>query len=225
MEIISKNFNKISKGLSSIILTFLFLMAITLILINMPNISAQVTNQTIMNASISQVIGIVLSNELAEGIFFTNKTTIGVQYPITDMTVWNNATRNYNGTPPYYNTTLYWINASSSNKVNITICHCACDHLNCSNTTECGNSFLNITGVGWSNSTYNNATHPQYPPLFNFTAPDTFQSITVNLPPGLGVYLRYWIDPQPDNVPSGRYNTTYLFKAVEVSQNCGTCTC
>ncbi|MEM5794561.1 MAG: hypothetical protein QXS48_05335 [Candidatus Aenigmatarchaeota archaeon] len=224
MEMISKNYNKISKG-SSIILTFLFLLAAILILTSVPNIFGQVEITKEMNASIKQVIGIDLSTYLAEGILFTNTTTIGSQVDITIMTTWNNATRNYNGTPPYYNTTLYYITASSDNKVNITICHCACDHLKCSNATECGTSILNITGVGWSNSTFNNATLPQFPPLLNFTAPDTFQHITVNLSAGSTIYLRYWIDPNPDNVPSGKYNTTYLFKAVEVSQSCGSCSC
>ena len=223
MEMFSKNFNKISKGVSSAILVFLFIIAIVLILTNTSYILAQsAENQTIMNASIQQVIGIELSYELAGGIFFTNTTTIYYQYPITNMTVWNNATRNYNGTNFG---TLYRVNASSGNKVNIRLCHCACDHLSCSNSSQCGNSFLNISGVGWSNYTLTNSTHPSFPPLQNFTAPDNFQIIAPDLAAGLGIYLRYWIDPEPNSVPSGQYNTTYRFKAVETSQDCGVCNC
>ncbi|MGC8812634.1 MAG: hypothetical protein ACP5O8_03575, partial [Candidatus Aenigmatarchaeota archaeon] len=212
----------------SAILAFLSIIAISLMIINVPSIFAQYETKSYpMNASIYQVIGITLSDYLKEGILFTNTTTIGIQYPITNMTVWNNATRNYNGTS--YGT-LYYITASSANQVNIKICHCACDDL--TNTTLNARLYINGTGcagqqgVGWANGT--TATNPgDYPPgtNYNFTKPDDYQIVAGSLAPNSAIYLRYWINPCPDNVPSGIYNTTYMFKAVEIGQTCGTCSC
>jgi hypothetical protein len=230
MEMFSKNFNEISKGVSSAILVFLFLIATVLVLINIPNIFAQYETQpAIMNASIYQVIGIKLSDYLAEGILFTNTTTIGVQVPISAVDAWNNATRNYNGSAPYYNTTLYHINASSANQVNITICHCACNDL--INSTYNSRLYINGTGcsgtqgVGWVNGTSSNPGNPPQSSDYVFPKPLAYQIIAGNLPPGNTIYLRYWLNPCPDNVPSGIYNTTYKFKAVEIGQTCGTCSC
>jgi hypothetical protein len=59
MEMFSKNFNKISKGVSSAILAFLVIIAISLLIASVPNIFAQYeTGPYEMNASIHQVIGI-----------------------------------------------------------------------------------------------------------------------------------------------------------------------
>jgi hypothetical protein len=229
MEMFSKNFNEISKGVSSAILVFLFLIATVLVLINIPNIFAQYETQpAIMNASIHQVIGIELSNYLAEGILFTNTTTIGVQYPITNVNAWNNATRNYNGSS--YGT-LYNITAWSANQVNVTVCHCACSDL--TNVTGGNTYYIYINGsgiankgVGWANGT--TATFNVHsPPDANyiFKKPLDYQIVSGNLAPGNATYLRYWLNPYPNDVPSGIYNTTYKFKAVEIGQTCGICSC
>jgi hypothetical protein len=229
MEMFSKNFNKISKGVSSAILVFLVIIAISLLIASVPNIFAQQeTGAYPMNASIYQVIGITLSNYLSEGILFTNTTNIGVQVPISVLGGWNNATRNYNGSAPYYNTTFYYINASGT-QVNITICHCACDDL--VNSTYNSRLYINgtgctgIQGVGWANGTSSNPGGPPSNSNYVFPKPLAYQIIAGNLPPANTIYLRYWLDPCPDNVPSGIYNTTYKFKAVEIGQACGTCSC
>jgi hypothetical protein len=224
MEMFSKNFNEISKGVSSAILVFLFLIATVLVLINIPNIFAQYETQpAIMNASIYQAVGIYLSDYLAEGILFTNTTTIGVQYPITNVNAWNNATRNYNGSS--YGT-LYNITAWSANQVNVTICHCACSDL--TNVTGGNTYYIYINGsgtgegVGWANGTTSN---PGDSPSDRFPKPLEYQIVSGNLAPGNATYLRYWLNPYPNSVPSGIYNTTYRFKAVEIGQTCGICSC
>jgi hypothetical protein len=226
MEMFSKNFNKISKGVSSAILAFLVIIAISLLIASVPNIFAQYETGTYpMNASIYQVIGIDVSIYLAEGILFTNTTNIGVQVPISVVTGWNNATRNYNGSS--YGT-LYYINASST-QVNITICHCACNDL--VNSTYNSRLYINgtgcsgIQGVGWANGTSSNPGGPPSSSAYVFPKPLAYQIIAGNLPPANTIYLRYWLDPCPDNVPSGIYNTTYKFKAVEIGQTCGICSC
>lgn len=225
MEMISKNFNKISKGASSLILVFLFLIAIVLLLTNMPNIFAQSQYGGYeMNASIQQVISITLSGNLTTGIFFTNTTTIGIQYPITNMTVWNNATANYWGSS--YGTE-YYVNVSGL--TNIKVCHCACSDLKCNNqrTPECSGFSMPLNGTGtdegvkWINDTTSNpGNNPTYL-LQNLT----YQVVAGSLASGNAIYLRYWLDPYPNNTPSGSYNTTYIFKGVDYVQTCGACTC
>ena len=96
-----------------------------------------------MNASISQPICIQLSEEWKTGILFTNTTTIGVQYPITNMTTLNNATLNYIGTNFG---TWYNVSACSGNTIDLGIYHCACSNLKCSGGGSCtpGSDELNV---------------------------------------------------------------------------------
>jgi hypothetical protein len=184
---------------------------------------------SIMNASIQQPICIQLSGNYSQGVFFTNTTTIGVQYPITNMLALNNATGNYYG--PSYGTT-YSVQACSGNTIDIKVAHCACDNLKCS-SGDCAVgvdqlyvSYASGGGVGWANGT--SATFDVHtPPNSNYYFPDidTYQIIAGNLTPGSYIYMRYWIDPRPDNAPSGKYNTTFSIRAVEITQSIGTCSC
>jgi len=178
-----------------------------------------------MNASISQPICIQISDKLAEGIFFTNETTIGVQYPITNMKVWNNATQNYAGPSSQ---TLYNVTACSGNTINVTIYHCACDNLKCSSgTCTPGVDQLYVEqksdgGVGWVNGT---TATPGDTPSYYFPGIDTYQIIGGKVDKGDNVYLRYWINPSPDNAPSGVYNTTFSIRAEEFGSSTPTCSC
>jgi hypothetical protein len=171
-----------------------------------------------MNASILQPICIVLSGNLSQGIFFTNKTTIGVQYPIRDMTVKNNATGNYWG--PSYGT-VYNVTACPGNTINVSVYQSACDNLK--NDT-------NIIYLTW------NPTNAQGGFIGNATSPTGFAAESTYFTEGYSmlvdayrlvaeriwpvgqpsIYLRYWLDPWPDNAPSGIYNTTYKIRAEEV---------
>jgi len=190
----------------------------------------------VMNASISQPICIELSPQLAAGIFFTNETTIGTQYPITDVQTWNNATENYNG-------------ASYGTNYNVTVCsgmtgvfkiyQSVCENLK--NDTIGG--IINISyvdqpapnddgagvieGIGVNNAT--TATGVPDSPSFGPSTIDTYFLIGYNITRSYtgreSVFLRYWLNPYPNNIPSGIYNTTFKIKAVDIAQDPGDGTC
>jgi hypothetical protein len=173
-----------------------------------------------MNASISQPICIQLSGNLSAGIFFTNKTTIGVQYPITDMTVANNATGNYWG--PNFGT-VYWVKACSGNTINVSVYQSACDNLY--NSTLGAYIYLTYdSGDGGQGAFFGNSTTSATAPTLSETQPyafkvDDYVMLAERIWPAAGydtVYLRYWLDPWPNNAPSGIYNTTYKIRAEEV---------
>lgn len=189
----------------------------------------QQEHTSIMNASIQQPICIQLSPNYSAGVFFTNTTTVGIQYPITNMLVLNNATGNYWGSG---GGTVYHIQACSGNTIDVKVAHCACEDLVCS-SGDCsvGQSRLYVSytsegGVGWANGT--TATFSVHtPPNTNYylPEPDNYQQISGSITPGGLVYMRYWIDPRPNNAPSGVYNNTFKIRAVEFTQPFGTCNC
>jgi hypothetical protein len=172
-----------------------------------------------INASISQPICIQASGNLTAGIFFTNRTTIGVQYPITDMTVANNATGNYWGPG---GGTVYNVTACSGNTINVTVYQSACDNLK-NGTNEIFVDYApgDAPGEGGQGLFFGNGTTPTAPTLNTSSPPpwtlkvDTFVLIGYRLDKNENIYLRYWLNPRPNNAPSGVYNTTYLIRAVE----------
>jgi len=182
-----------------------------------------------MNATISQPIGATLSNNLSRGIFFTNKTSIGLpQVPISNMTTEHNATDNYSG--PSYNTT-YWLTAGPGNTINVAAYMSICDYLR--NATY--GSIINLTydsgdggqGMFFKNSTTPSATDPSLTvsPDWGFPLPDNFRLIANNTAPGQSVFFRFWLDPHPNNAPSGIYNTTFKIRVVDYTQLPGDATC
>lgn len=180
-----------------------------------------------MNASIQQPICIELSPKYAEGIFFTNETTIGVQYPITNVDTWNNATYNYNTTGGPYGT-LYNVTACPGNTINISIYHCACNDL----YNDTVNFYIEVEGddgdasngegVGWVNGT---TTDPGDTPLYVFPDKDVYQLIGYKVDSGESRFLRYWLDPYPDNAPTAIYSTTYSVRGEDYTQPTPTCSC
>ncbi|MEM0473252.1 MAG: hypothetical protein QXF88_00845 [Candidatus Aenigmatarchaeota archaeon] len=182
-----------------------------------------------MNASIQQPICIQISGNYSNGIYFTNSTTKGIQYPITLMTVYNNATANYLAES---DGTAYFVQACSGNTINVKVAHCACNDLLCSsgdcsvNTDRLYVSYTSDGGVGWANGT--TATFNQHAPIDNtyfFPGILQYQLISGNLTPSSYIYMRYWIDPRPNSAPSGVYNTTFKIRAVEIFSSIGSCTC
>jgi hypothetical protein len=184
-----------------------------------------------INASILQPISINVSNELAEGILFTNGSTIGVQYPITNVHIENNATRNYNGTSFG---TLYSVGSSIGNSINITIGFTPCDDLR--NATFNAYIRLNYTSGGEDGPEggfFKNSTTSATDSNLNLDTPTQDYAFKVRewvivgsrVSPGQNLYLRFWLDPWPNNVPSGIYNTTYRIKAVEYNTSLGDVGC
>jgi hypothetical protein len=183
-----------------------------------------------MNASISQPIDITLSGNYTAGIFFTNTTEIGTQYPITDMTVLNNATANYwTKMGADSNSTDYYVTSSASNTINITVWHCACTHLICQAGGDCAAGtdvlYVNDTadgGVGWANGTI--ANFETHAPASYFPDPDNYQ-VLGKVDAGDDLYMRYWVNPRPNSAPSGDYEGTFSIRAVEESTSVGACSC
>ncbi|MEM5854646.1 MAG: hypothetical protein QW228_09855 [Candidatus Aenigmatarchaeota archaeon] len=179
-----------------------------------------------INASIYQPISVELSSDLIEGIFFTNGSQIGIQYPITDVTIENNATANYAG-PDY--STKYHLNSSSGNKINISAYMTLCDNLYSDDVKAWINLTYN-TGDGGQGMFFGNGTSPTEPTLtvsaaWSFSAIDTYHLIAPVISPGSTRYFRFWLDPWPNNAPSGIYNTTFKIRAVEYNQDPGSGSC
>ena len=226
---------ELRRGITSIAFIVLLAALVIVAIVSMPNIFAITETQPApMNASIQQVISFELSGNLSLGIFFTNTTTRHVQYAITQMDAWNNATENYGDDTNYG--TMYWVHTFNSNTAPTKICHCVCNNLTCS-AGDCqeGVDYMYIyvpsepdsEGVRWANAT--SATGVPDSPQYSFPAPGTlvYQVVNASMPEykDAYIYLRYWLNPYPDTITSGTYNTTYKFKIVEASLDCGTCTC
>jgi hypothetical protein len=177
-----------------------------------------------INASISQPITIQTSGNLTVGIFFTNGTQIGIQYPITNVSAKNNATANYWGSG--YGTE-YWVQSDNSNTINISVYFTACENLE--NKTL--GAYINLTwnpsgsqGAFFANGT--SATAPTLNPTDAWAFKvDNWVTFTSQLDKGNKIYLRFWLDPWPDNAPTGIYNTTYKIRAVDYTQDPGSAVC
>ena len=226
---------KVSKG-TTFFVSLLFLLILSVVVLTyFPLAGSMETGVSPMNASITQTIALTLSGNLSTGIFFTNTSTLGIQYAITSMNTFNNASKNYNDTTPIAGGTAYYVEAPASNTANMRVCHCACNNLTCSSgscTPNTDKMYVNTStneGVWWANGT--TPTGPAnvtlgagtYP--FNWTL--QYQVVNASMPFGTlnRVYLRYWLDPYPNTTTSGVYNTTYKFIGIESSLSCGTCSC
>jgi hypothetical protein len=204
-----------------------------------------------MNVSVSLLLQISLSGNLTSGIIFTNGTQNTTQYNLTGsstLDAWNNAIYNYYGGSNWE--TGYWVQANATNAINATICQCPCDNLICkANSGVCSSpgDFYNVTynssttanegGVGFRNVSNNTIFSPGYAPawgssgLMGFGLADSWTVIGAVIGPGNYTNLRYWLDPYPNNQPSGIYNTTWSIRALEYNDtsggasSCGTCSC
>ncbi len=162
------------------------------------------------------LISIVLSDELVRGIFFTNETgsQTNTQYNVR-IGWYNNATWNYNASD---NKTEYWI--TNNGTAPIDICQKANANMVCTPGETCGNYEIYIGNVTWSNSTYNNLIHPAFSTVNNLTLSySTGNRVAYSLPVDQIIYIRYWFYAPP-GVPSGKYNSTVVFKAVGEEEPC-----
>ncbi len=169
-----------------------------------------------MNVSITQAYYILISDTLAEGIFFTNSTGAqqNVVYPLIAGTSYNNATWNYNASDPNKKTE-YWVYVSQGSEV----CTGAKYNL-CSNLTCIGydNFEILIGNVSWSNSSINDAFNPSISSSIRMVL--GYDNNNKVKPNAEGyVYFRYWLDVPP-GFPAYNYSTIYQVQAVPQGENC-----
>jgi hypothetical protein len=173
-------------------------------------------NVTEINTFEIELISIEISQEISEGILFTNlEGSLTNQQEDVNITTWNNATWNYNNTPsPGSNQTEYWI--KNTGNVNHDFCMKADSDLSC-NQGSCSGSTISIDNVGWSNSTANNKTHPVYDTTKKMDT--SYVKVGYGVQPNDYIYLRFWLYV-PAGKPSGIYNTTYSIRGVEEGTGC-----
>lgn len=168
-----------------------------------------------MNVSIAGYYYILISDRLADGIWFTNSTGAeeNLMYPLIAGTFFNNATFNYNQTDKK---TEYWVYVSSTNTE---ICHGAKYNL-CSNLTCIGydNFEILIGNVSWSVSSINDAENPSLSNSFRMVLGYDNENKTKPNSQGY-VYLRYWLDV-PAGFPPYNYSTIYQIQAIQEGGNC-----
>ncbi|MEM5855749.1 MAG: hypothetical protein QW472_05555 [Candidatus Aenigmatarchaeota archaeon] len=168
-----------------------------------------------MNVSVGGYYYIIISDRLAEGIWFTNSTGAeeNIMYPLIAGSFFNNATFNYNRTNKK---TEYWVYVSS---LQAEVCHGAKYNL-CSNLTCVGyNNFEILIGnVSWSASWYNDIENPS---LFNSKRMVLgYDNENKTKPNSEGyVYLRYWLDV-PTGFPAYNYSTIYQVQLVPEGGTC-----
>ncbi|MEM5794557.1 MAG: hypothetical protein QXS48_05350 [Candidatus Aenigmatarchaeota archaeon] len=162
-----------------------------------------------INLTVRGYYYIIISDKLADGIWFTNLTGAreNVMYPLVAGTFFNNATFNYNKTNQK---TEYWIYVSS---LETEVCHGAKYNL-CSNLTCLGyNNFEILIGnVSWSASHYNDVENPS---IFDSTRMVLgYDNQKKTKPNSEGyIYLRYWLDVPP-GFPAYNYSTIYQIQLV-----------
>jgi hypothetical protein len=162
--------------------------------------------------NLTALVAISISDELAKGIFYTNRTgsELNQQFNV-EINTWNNATWNYNTTDKK---TEYWIKNTGTNPEDF--CIKTTSDLTCS-VGACAGQTISIDNVAWNNATTTDASNPSY---------DTNKRLSLNyvkvgygISPGSKIYLRFWLFV-PIGKPSGIYNTTYSVKAVEAGGTC-----
>ena len=173
-----------------------------------------------MNATLTpqRFYWIKMSDKLAEGIFFTNKTgaLLNIQYKLISGSADNDAIWNYNASNKK---TEYWVWVNGN--VKIDLCHGATNHL-CTNPgcSGPGNYMIDISNVKWSSSLTNDENNPSLSNAVPFVIGfDNEHKVVEGLQPPDDVYLRYWLDV-PSNTPAYDYNTTYQIMAVIAGDTC-----
>ncbi|MEM0473259.1 MAG: right-handed parallel beta-helix repeat-containing protein, partial [Candidatus Aenigmatarchaeota archaeon] len=163
-----------------------------------------------------KILSVSLSEKLSQGIFFTsvNGSLNNTQLPV-EIEKWNNATWNYNKTPsPGDNKTTYWI--YNSGNVNQDFCLKANEDLTCYDG-PCTTMTISASNVAFTNSTFNNVTHPLFSSDRNLST--SYVKIAENVMPGEYHYFRFWLYVERDK-PSGIYNTTFSVRNVESGSPC-----
>jgi len=181
---------------------------------NLPSFTIYLSGEHEIKVEEYPVVSVILSDELVKGIFFTNRTGAeqNVQYNV-DVNNWNNATWNYNASD---SKTEYWI--KNNGTTSIDVCQKATSNMVCQDEW-CGSYQIYIGNVSWSNSTLNDASNPSFSTLYPLTLSYSGNRSAYNLELSTSIYLRFFFFVPP-YVPSGRYNSSIVFKAVKAGDPC-----
>jgi hypothetical protein len=179
----------------------IFVCVLLIVVENFEGIHARVTFTDVSsNVSISKSFSIEFSPELSEGILFGEINFL----PATNI----NASHNYDGLG---NSSTLYINVSEDGNTAVDFCLRALSPL-----VNAGGDQIGLRNETYSYYNLSNSTHPTTveTPL----SPIYFKA-GENIPLGGANYWRFWLDV-PAGQPSGTYNNTVYFKAVQAGENC-----
>jgi hypothetical protein len=179
----------------------IFVCVLLIVVENFEGIHARVTSTEVSsNVSISKSFSIEFSPELDEGILFGEINFL----PAINI----NASHNYDGSE---NSSTLYINVSEDGNTAVDFCLRALSPL-----VNAGGDQIGLGNETYSHYSSSNLTHPTTNeiPL----SPIYFKT-GENIPLGGANYWRFWLDV-PAGQPSGTYNNTVYFKAVQTGENC-----
>jgi hypothetical protein len=190
------------KGIYRLFLVIILFMCLILITFeNLGNLHAKVTSTDVFsNVSIAKSFALQFSLGLSEGIIFGDINFL----PATNV----NASHNYDGVG---NSTNLYINVSTDGNSAVDFCIMG------------GSGLMNIGGdeIGLGNETYStyNMSNFTHPTLNEISLSQIYTKSGENIPLGGINYWRFWLDV-PAGQPSGNYNNTVYFKAIETGVSC-----
>ena len=153
------------------------------------------------DVSVLKSLSISFSDNLSEGILFGDIAIL----PVEDV----NASHNYDGVD---NSTSLYINISQDGNTPVDLCVKASGNLVSLAADEIG-----LGNETYSNSTSSNSTDPLLSQDFSLTT--SYIKSGGEIPTGGINYYRFWLDIQASQ-PSGEYNNTISFKAIQTGSSC-----
>jgi hypothetical protein len=179
----------------------IFLALIFLFLQNSDLITGYSSFNLTSNVTLNKFLSVDFSEELTKGIFFGSISNLPSEN--------TNATKNYNSSN---NGTMYYINVSTDSNTNVDFCI-----KGSANLVSHANDAIGLANETYSNSTSTNSTIPFLSQEISLTT--SYAKSGDNIPIGGFNYYRFWLDI-PIAQPSGDYNNTIYFKAVQTGINC-----
>jgi len=186
----------------NLFLGFLIFVCLILFLINNLSISGLVSeSSTPSNVTVQKSLAIDFSTNLSDGILFG---TIHV-LPATNI----NASHNYDNID---NGSSFYAIVSEDSNVNVDFCIRANGNLTSSD--------LDVLGLGNETYSFYNSTNMTHPDL-DLETPLTTSYVKSgeDIEIGENNYYRFWLSI-PSGQPSGDYNNTLSFKAIESGASC-----
>ncbi|MCA9487826.1 MAG: hypothetical protein KC516_02585 [Nanoarchaeota archaeon] len=162
-------------------------------------------SSTVSNVTIQKYLSVALCDNLSEGIYFGNVTTL----PVTDQ----NGTHNYDGAA---SASTYCVNVSTDSNTPVDFCIGANDDL-----TNAALDTIGLDNETYYNSTSTDLNNPSSGSQVSLTT--SYAKSGENIAAGSVNWYRFWLDI-PAAQASGDYNNSIYFKGVQTTLNCGTLT-